>query len=508
MPENHPHREYNLAAVDVGTNSSHMIIASLSEGGAFKVIDRQKHWVRLGDGLDKKGRIDQAAIERLIESLSYFKQLAASYQAPLICIATSALRDAVNQPEIIAEVKKQLGLRLDIVSGREEARLIFQGVRAEGHIGEDPVQIVDIGGGSTEVVVGTHTGILAAESLDMGVRRFARKYFPTQQYKPRHIKACRLEASSRIQAVVSALQHKKISTSIGTSGTIRAQAALAVALVEAPVPHSIHLKDLRTMLPLLIDGCRDGTAFPGIDSERLATLVPGNIILQEVMSALDIQTLNLSQNALREGIIVDHAKSRGGSPTHAMQAAVAAMVKQFNLDTKQIERVNVTTDHIVRACQKPLELGNEALELLHAACSLHEIGLCVSHKHMHIHGAYMVSHADITGVTRRQQQILAAVIRFHRKAKPRKQHREFLGMGSDDVKLAFKLAAILRLATALNRTKQGQPAQPIIKEAKRGLLWQFEPDWWPRHEVCILNAREEKRPLEKLLNHPIRLACI
>jgi len=504
MSENNTRHEHNLAAVDVGTNSSHMIIASLADGGAFKIVDRQKHWVRLGDGLDKKGHIDQAAIERLIESLHYFKQLASSYQAPLICIATSALRDATNQARIISEVKKQTGLRLDVVSGKEEARLIFQGVRSSGHMGEDPVQIIDIGGGSTEVIVGTNTGILAAESLDMGVRRFARKYFADHQYKQRHIRACRQEASSKIQSIVSALQGWDISASIGTSGTIRAQAALAVELVEAPLPHYIRLKDLHATLPLLIDGCRDGKSFPGIDAERLATLVPGNIILQEVMTALDIKSLGLSQNALREGIIFDHTESLGAFSAQPMRAAVAVMARQFNLDINQIERVTATADHIFTACLDRLDLTDEGFELLHAACSLHEIGLCVSHKRMHIHGGYMVNHADITGVTRRQQQILAAVIRFHRKAKPRKQYREFLGLGQDDVKLAFNLAAILRLAAALNRTKQGQAAQPIIKEARKGLHWQFDPDWWSKHEVCILNAREEKRPLEKLLDSPIR----
>lgn len=496
--------EINLAAVDVGTNSSHMIIVNISGGGAFKVIDRLKHWVRLGDGLDKKGRIDRSAIERLLKSLDYFKQLAETYHAPLICIATSALRDAVNRAEIIAEVKEQLDLRLDVVSGQEEARLIFQGVQSEGYMDEAPIQVVDIGGGSTEIVVGTCSGVLAAESLDMGVRRFAHKYFPDGEYTKRDVKACRQDASNRVQSITSALQKWEISLTVGTSGTIRAQAALMVALLGVRQSHRVRLKELRAVLPLLIARIQRGESFAGVDAERLPTLVPGNLILQEVMTALGINELELCQSALREGIIFDRMESLADFPVQPMQAAIAAMVEQFNLDLCQIKRVTRTARQIFDICCQPLNLSNEDLELLQSACGLHEIGQCVSHKRMHIHGAYMVRHADLTGFTLRQQQILSAIIRYHRKAKPRRQHRELQGMNSNDVKRVFRLAAILRLATALNRTKQGQPAQPVVVNSTRGFHWCFDPQWWVCHEVCIGCGREEKRPLEKLLGVSIR----
>ncbi len=504
MPNSKTSAEINLAAVDVGTNSSHMIIVNLSGGGAFKVVDRLKHWIRLGDGLNKKGRIDRPAIERLLKSLSYFKQLAETYHAPLICIATSALRDAVNQAEIIAEVKEQLDLRLDVVSGQEEARLIFQGVRSEGHMGEAPIQVVDIGGGSTEIVVGTRSGVLAVESLDMGARRFAHKYFSDGKYTNRHIKSCRQDASGRIQSVTSALQKWEVSLTIGTSGTIRAQAALLKKLAGVRQSHSIRLKELRAMLPLLVDRMQRSESFPGVDAERLPTLVPGNLILQEVMIALGINELELCQSALREGIIFDRMESFADFPTQPMQAAMVAMVERFNLDVRQIERVTSTAKQIFDLCCQPLNLSDEDLELLQSACGLHEIGQCVSHKRMHIHGGYMVRHADLTGFTLRQQQILSATIRYHRKAKPRCQHRELQGMSSDDVKRVFGLAAILRLATALNRTKRGLPAQPVVVNSKRGLRWCFDAQWWLSHEVCIWSGREEKRPLEKLLGTSIR----
>ncbi|MDQ6983217.1 MAG: exopolyphosphatase, partial [Ghiorsea sp.] len=172
------HLGKHIAAVDMGTNSFHMIIAKAEAHGAFHIVDRMKHWVRLGDGVNARGRLNDAAIERMLESLKFFKQLAESYDAEMHCIATSAMRDAPNQYAIAKRIRQELDMVIEIVSGEEEARLVFQGVRSEGYIRDEPAHIIDIGGGSTEVIVGNNPdGVFAAESLDMGARRYSRKFF-------------------------------------------------------------------------------------------------------------------------------------------------------------------------------------------------------------------------------------------------------------------------------------------------------------------------------------------
>jgi exopolyphosphatase/guanosine-5'-triphosphate,3'-diphosphate pyrophosphatase len=495
----------HVAAVDMGTNSFHMIIAHINEQGSFRVIDRLKHWVRLGDGIDKRGRLDEAAIERMSDSLRQFKQLADSYNASLHCIATSAMRDAANRDAIIARIFGELGLRIEVISGQEEARLVFQGVRSEGHIGEEPACVIDIGGGSIEVMIGHANGLLAAESLDMGARRYARQFFDSGKYKSRDLDACIHAASSKIQSVTSAFAAWPAPKAIGTSGTIRALARLAVNWEQSENPDRLKLTTLEQMLPQLIDAVRDRDSLEGIENERRDTLVAGAIILMEVMTALSLDELEVCQSALREGIVFDRVESHGRVPQQPMRASVEALVRRFSLDTAQIERVMATADLLFEAYAEQLGLDEESYELLHAAVQLHEIGLCITHKRMHLHGAYMVAHADMTGISFRQQQMLAALIRFHRKGKPGSDHPMLTGMHERDMATIKSLAAILRLAAALNRTKSGEAALPDIELRDDGWHWLFNDGWHAAHEVCIWNGEQEKKVLAKLLGSAISL---
>jgi len=500
------HTGKHIAAVDMGTNSFHMIIAKAEAHGAFHIVDRMKHWVRLGDGVDKRGRLDADAIDRMVESLKFFKQLAESYDAEMHCIATSAMRDAPNRNAIAKRIRKELGLVVEIVNGSEEARLVFQGVRSEGYVRDEAVHIIDIGGGSTEVIVGNNPdGVLAAESLDMGARRYSRKFFAAGNYTPRQITRCHHAAASKIQSVASAFKGFEINAVYGTSGSIRSLALTTALFFEREDATHLSLKDLKKSRTQLIQAVKNKTLPDSIEKERQATLVAASIILEEVMSALQIKSLRVCTSALREGIVFDRIASAGRLPARPIRAASQAMAKRFNLDRTQIKRVTETAEIIFKAYAKLLNLNEEAYRLLIAACQLHEIGLTMNHKKIHLHGSYIIANSNLTGVTQRQQQILAALVRFHRKARPNAKHTMLKNMRSQDIHTTIALAAILRLAAALNRTKDGEPAKPIITEKKKAWLWSFEPDWYKSHEVCIWNANQEKRPLTKRLGKNILL---
>jgi exopolyphosphatase/guanosine-5'-triphosphate,3'-diphosphate pyrophosphatase len=234
-------------------------------------------------------------------------------------------------------------------------------------------------------------------------------------------------------------------------------------------------------------------------------LVAASIILEEVMAALNIKSLRVCPSALREGIVFDRIASAGRLPARPIRAASKAMAKRFNLDRTQIKRVTTTADILFQAYAKPLHLNDEAYRLLIAACQLHEIGLTMNHKKIHLHGSYMIANSNLTGVTQRQQQILAAMVRFHRKARPNAKHSMLKNLRSEDIHTTIALAAILRMAAALNRTKDGEAASPTITEKKKAWLWTFAPNWYDSHEVCIWNANQEKRPLTKLLGKNILL---
>ena len=496
----------HIAAVDMGTNSFHMIIAETTEQGAFRVVDRMKHWVRLGDGVDSRGRLDEAAIIRMIESLTHFKRLAESYDAPLHCIATSAMRDAPNSNAITRRIRNELGLVVEIVNGDEEARLVFQGVRSEGYIGEQSAFIIDIGGGSTEVIVGNQDGLLAAESLDMGARRYSRHFFANQKYTARQLHQCSHAAAIKIQSVASAYRPFEVHSVYGTSGTIRTLGEIAAYFCGLDDPTHLVLSDLKSLRSKLIKAVKDDTLPDTIEKERKETLVAGAIVLEEVMSALKIKSLRVCPSALREGIIFDRVETSGRLPARPIRASASAMAKRFNLDQEQIARVTTTAELIFNAHATSLDLNYEAYRLMMAACQLHEIGLAISHKKIHLHGGYIIANANMTGITQRQQQILAATVRFHRKARPSAKHADLKSMREKDIKTSMVLAAILRMAAALNRTKDGEAATPRIEEKKKAWQWIFDDQlWFDNHEVCIWNATQEKQPLSNLLGKPVQL---
>ena len=501
------HLGKHIAAVDMGTNSFHMIIAKAEAHGAFHIVDRMKHWVRLGDGVNARGRLNDAAIERMLESLKFFKQLAESYDAEMHCIATSAMRDAPNRYAIAKRIRQELDLVIEIVSGEEEARLVFQGVRSEGYIRDEPAHIIDIGGGSTEVIVGNNPdGVFAAESLDMGARRYSRKFFDAGNYTIRQIKQCHAASASKIQAVASEYKPFDVHAVYGTSGTIRSLAEVTSSFCSHDDATHLALRDLKQIRPKLIKAVKENSLPASIEPERQATLVAGSIILEEVMRALNIKSLRVCPSALREGIVFDRITSTGRLPSRPIKAASQAMAKRFNLNRTHIKHVTQTAETIFKAYEKSLDLNEEAYRLLIAACQLHEIGLTMSHKKIHLHGSYIIEHSNLTGVTQRQQHMLAAIVRFHRKASPNAKHVALKSMRSKDIRVAIALAAILRLASALNRTKSGEPAMPDIVAKKNKWVWSFDRQWFEAHDVCIWNADQEKRPLVKLIGKPIQLS--
>ena len=488
----------------MGTNSFHMIVAELLEEGSFRILDRQKEWVRLGDSIAADGALDEAAIERLMAALAKLRKLAVSYQATPICIATAALREAGNREEILARIKEQLDLDVEVVSGQEEARLIFQGVRSEGYDSDEATLVIDIGGGSTEVIVGSRQGPIAADSMHLGARRLARLCFADGRYSKKQIADCRQLAANKIQSIAPDFLPYNRLTAVGTSGTIRALAQLCCHYGKNNDPKILKLKHLQAILLPLIADVGKGGALPGLEAERRETIVAGAIILIEAMEALGLPLLHICNSALREGVVMDWVEANATLPQQPMQSGVRALVRRFQVDSEQAARVGKSADWIFGHYAALLGLDEEARQLLAAACALHEIGLAVSHKRMHLHGAYIVEHADLTGMSLRQQQMVALVIRFHRKERADRRDAAFARLRKSDGETVVKLAAILRLAAALNRTQSGEAAHPSLTRLADGWNWHFERDWCERHEVCLWLGEREKPIFEQLIGGKLR----
>jgi len=340
----------------------------------------------------------------------------------------------------------------------------------------------------------------------MGARRYSRQFFENQKYTTRQLNQCHHAAASKIQSVATVYKPFEVHSVYGTSGTIRTLAEITAYFCKLEDPTHLVLDDLKSIRNKLIKAVKEDSLPDTIEKERKETLVAGSIVLEEVMSALNIRSLRVCPSALREGIIFDRVETSGRLPDRPIRASASAMAKRFNLDQEQIKRVTTTAELIFNAYAKPLDLNYEAFRLLMAACHLHEVGLAISHKKIHLHGGYIVANANMTGITQRQQQILASIVRFHRKASPSAKHVALKNMRSRDITVSMVLAAILRMATALNRTKDGEAATPHFEEKKKAWQWTFDDQtWFDQHEVCIWNANQEKQPLAKLLGKPIEL---
>ena len=479
-----------FAAVDLGSNSFHLVVARLRHG-ELQIIDRLQEMVRLAAGLDDQGRLTAEASERALACLARFGQrLRGVCVGSVRAVGTSTLRRARNRAEFLAQGGQALGARIEIVSGREEARLIHLGV-VHGIAGDGPHLVVDIGGGSTELIAGDGHEPRRMESLHMGCVGMSLRHFGDGRITRRRMDEAVTAARLELEPVEAQVLGKRRAV-YGSSGTIRAAGAvIRAAGWSADAITSAALAELRSAL--LKSGSIRRLRLPGLNEERGPVFPGGVAILLAVFDALGIETMRDSESALREGVLFDlvgrtrHTDIRGRT--------VAALCLRFAVDAAQAARVERTSREVFDYLAGSWGLGDEDAAMLAWAARLHEIGLAISHSQYHKHGDYLVRNADLLGFSTLEQQRLAALVRSHRRKFP---EAEFEMLPKADAAKARRLALILRLAVLLHRSRTPAALPPIaVSAAEKGLTIAFPRGWLATHPLTAADLAQEREYLAR-----------
>jgi len=456
-----------LAAVDIGTNSFHLVVAQPTGPNRFEVIDREKSMVRLGSGSGDMKRLEPEAIERGITALKRFRQISESAGATLHAVATSAVREAENRDEFLRRARTEAGVEVDIISGAEEARLIHVGI-LQGVAGLDQRHLlIDIGGGSTEFVIGEGRQILEAVSLKLGAIRLTERFLGRDTVRKKDVAECRRYVRAYLTHPVRRAGDLGFEVAVGSSGTIANLAEMVNAQrggepLKTVSSFTFSADELSSVVAALVKAptVAERCKLPGLDPKRADIILGGAIILEQAFAELGIQKMTVSDHALREGVLLDALARRDrvsfGHLEDLRRQSVLHLAAICPGEASHAEHTTGLALELFGATRSRHGLADQCQEWLEAAGLLANVGLFVSHDRHHLHSYYVIRNSDLlVGFTDREIEIIAQVARYHRKSAPRQRHAEFARLSEDDQATVRTLAGILRVAIALDRTRAG-----------------------------------------------------
>jgi len=477
-----------LAAVDLGSNSFHMIVGELRHG-QLVIIDRLKETVRLSEGLEESGELTAAAQGRALECLSRFgERLRHMHASNVRAAGTSTFRRARNSHLFCKAAEEALGQPLEIISGLEEARLIYAGVTHSTPPHDGARLVLDIGGGSTELILGQSDEPRALESLHMGCVVMTERYFRDGKISRSAFDEARLAVRLKLRPVKAFFRDTPDIEVIGTSGTIRATESVAreLGIAEAALTRNAVEELIERVCQFDVV---ESVSLPGL-AERRAQVWPGGLaILVELLAVLRIDHLQTSDGALREGLLYDSL----GRLQHedARERSVQALGPRYNVDHEQAQRVAKTADGLLQQCAVDWDLTSPlAKRMLKWSALLHEIGLDISHDGFQRHGAYIAANADLPGFPRAEQQFLAFLIASQRRHIDEDLRKLLLAKWRGK---ALRLSIILRLAVLLNRSRSQSSLPDIDLDATEyGLTLCFPNGWLQRNPLTRADLEREK----------------
>ncbi len=461
-PEVHPVGPDVIAAIDIGTNSVHMVVARVAGASRFEVLTKEKDVVRLGSGASDMKRLDPDAIERGIVALDRCRRIAETHGAQIVAVATSAVREAENRDEFIRRAHDEAGVDIEVISGFEEARLIHLGVLQAVAVYEREIMLCDIGGGSTELLIGKGEEILAARSLKLGAIRLTQRHFPDGDFNAEQVELARNDIRDTLLPFVRDTRHLDPELGVGSSGTVEALCAMAIARRGEETRSLNAAKFTRKELGAVIADVIEAGApesvkrLPGADPTRGDILLAGALILEEVMEGFGLDEMMVSEYALREGVLLDAVRRRSGESAHLADIRRQGVLHLMELAVDDPDHGFQTAwiaDELYRALEPELEISSDSEEILEAAALLSNVGLWISHSRHHQHSYYVIRSSEhLTGFTDREIELIAQVARYHRKSAPSDRHPAFAALSPADRQVVCSLAAILRIAIGLDRS--------------------------------------------------------
>jgi exopolyphosphatase/guanosine-5'-triphosphate,3'-diphosphate pyrophosphatase len=483
-----------LAAIDLGSNSFHMVVARYVLG-QLRIVDRIKESVRLAEGLDGRGGLNPEVMPRALECLARFGQrLSAIPPHRVRAIATNTVRALDNPQMFLMPAETALGHGIDVVAGREEARLIYLGVANGSPPAEGKRRLVmDIGGGSTEFIIGQGYEAIERESLQMGCIATTRRFFADGKLSRKRWKDARTEITAEFQQFANAYRARGWHDAMGSSGTIKAICEISIAMKFTKA--SITAASLDGIREKLLGFERmEDIRLPGLSSERRPIIAGGLLVLDAAFAELAIDRMYVSDNALREGVLYDLVGR--ASETDPREASITALRNRYGVDAEQASRVEATALALFDQAEQAWGLEPDDRRLLSWAARIHEIGLAIAHSQYHQHGAYLVENSDIAGFSRTEQQILAVLVRNQRRAP---NLGGFEKLPDRLVANAQRCAILLRLAVMLHRSHDRDlPPQAALAVDGDTLTLSLPRRWLEGHPLTRSDLDTEREYLQDI----------
>lgn len=476
-----------VAAIDLGSNSFHMVVARVSDDGAVHVVDRLKRTVRLAAGLDEAGNLDDDARARALEALTHMgERVAAMPPHAVRVVGTNTLRRARNSGNLLAASEAALGHPIEIISGHEEARLIYGGVRHD-RPPEGRRLVVDIGGGSTELIIGVDAEPELLDSRFMGCVSWSMRFFPDGRITKKRFQKAITTSRVGLDSIAHNYVARGWDEAVGSSGTIN---AVEKVLMETGLgPDGITPDALdRLRRELIRLGHIDALELPGLSERRRAVIAGGLAVLIGVFEALGIRRMEATQSALREGVLHDLLGRL--AHTDVRERTITRLAEQHAVDRTHAARVETCAVTLFEQVHAAWGLDPDAdLALLQWAARIHEMGISVSYDSYHKHGAYLLQHGDLPGFSRQGQSILAALVLAHRGKLDRDR---ITAVYTGPLEPVLHLAVVLRLARRLHRTRAPDAVPvPEVEASPRRLRLVFPEGFLEAHPLMQADLAEE-----------------
>ncbi len=482
-----------IAAVDMGSNSFHMVVARM-EHGEPRVIDRLRDSVRMAAGLRADGTLDADRRARAMNCLARFGQRIAGLPSLRVrAVATNTVRRLASPQTFLTAAESALGHPIEVVSGREEGRLIFLGAAHDLPASREPRLIIDVGGGSTEFIIGRGLAPLHTESVQAGCIASTLRFFPGGKLTRKRWQRARSEIGVLLQQFNEDYRESGWQDAYGSSGTAKSIGAVVQAMKFSD--DGITPASLASLREAILDqGQISLLKLPGLIEDRAAVIAGGVVIFEAAFAALGIERLRVCESSMREGLMWDLIGRAGGSDPRT--ASVDALAARCGVDRAQARRVESTALMLFDQVAKPWKLDTDAREWLSWAARVHEIGLAIAHSQHHHHGAYILRHADLAGFSRQEQQLLAAVVEMHRR-KPDKALIATLPLRYRA--LARYTTALLRLAVLFRRARRAESLPPMrLRASSQKLRVTLPLAWFEQHPLSESDLQQEQSPMLEL----------
>jgi len=505
-----------LAAIDIGTNSIHMIVVRVRPDLSFEIIDREKEMVRLGaGGLDGRA-LTPKAMQAALQVLSKFRRLAESHQVErILAVATSAVREAENGGEFLKAIVTQTGIRARIISGQEEARLIHLAAAYGLGLSDDVTVVVDIGGGSVEITQGTGSTLATGKSFKLGVIRLTERFVQSDPISEREERRMVRYIESALKDYLKEITEAGFDRVVGTSGSILSVGIIAATEEDGAIPASVRnrrvsAKQMRRARKAICSApLQKRLTIPGLEPRRGDIAVAGSILIDVILQRLKATEITLCDMSLREGIVLDYVARHREEIVHAerypdlRRRSVIELAERCNYSPAHSQHIATLSLRLFDTTRSIHGMTDREREWLEYAALLHDVGVHISYEKHHKHSYYLIRNGDLRGFEPLDVETIALIARYHRRAVPSLGHAEFGELPKKRRRAVRALAAMLRLAEALERSHSQVITGVTLQERDDDVLVELQTSG--DAELELWAASRHAAPFERVLGKPLRL---